>query len=298
VELRQLRYFVALAEELNFRRTAERLHLSQPSLSQQIIALERDLGADLLLRDNRHVELTEAGRLFLVEARRTLAQADRARESVRAGADGQTELLRIGGPSFGGAPAFRHLLSLFGERHENVDVSLRSGSSVAELMTWLQDGNVDAIFLGFPPKLPEGLDFRVLERDPLLAVVPADHPLAGRPSIALDELNGLPFVTISRELHPDVYDGFFGELFPRLGITPSEVVERTSIEDQLGAVIDEGKITLMTSSMTALYRPEGVAHIPLQPPGLYVDQVLVWDTAHESSALGHLIRLCDEIVVT
>src|SRR5438046_3814480 len=110
MELRHLRYFVAVAEELNFHRAADRLHISQPSLSQQIMALEHEIGTPLLERNSKGVQLTRTGRVFLEEARRTLRQADRAREAGRGAARGRMGVLRVGYSPFGSSSLIHRIL--------------------------------------------------------------------------------------------------------------------------------------------------------------------------------------------
>src|SRR6059058_1724816 len=138
MELRHLRYFVAVAEDLSFSRAADRLHISQPSLSQQIMSLEHEIGTALLERDSKGVQLTPAGRLFLEEARRTLRQADRTRETGRRAA----QVLRVGFAPFGNSPIIDRVLAACEDRHPEIDLSLNS-VWLDSLVTRLTEGELD-----------------------------------------------------------------------------------------------------------------------------------------------------------
>lgn len=195
MELRHLRYFVTVAEELHFTRAAERLHIGQPPLSQQIQALEHELGAQLFERSKRSVRLTEAGRLFLIDARRILALAEQAADTARRAQRGETGELRIGFTfSTPFTPFFALVINRYREQYPGVTLTLR------EMATLHQIGAIAQreLDLGLvrPPEaeIPAGVGLTTLREDPLLLVLPVDHPLAGRDGIALAELADAPFV--------------------------------------------------------------------------------------------------------
>jgi len=295
VELRQLRYFVAAAEELNFHKAAQRLHLSQPSLSQQIIALEREVGAPLLERDTKHVRLTDTGRLFLEEARRTLAQADRARDTVRRAVQGKTGTLRVGFPAFGNAPFVRRLLTEYEARHPQIDVVREAPLSSADLSGLIRANHLDAGFVRLPMEDMRGLESRALERDPLCAVISASHVLADRPSVRMRDLDGLAFVGLPRYQNPTLYDLWMTKLFPSYGFTPSGRIEEPSLESIIAAVVEEQGVALMPASLEDIYRSKGVRFLMIEPPGPYLDQGLVWAAGTDSKPLLLLLDLCDEV---
>jgi len=195
MELRHLRAFVAVAEELSFGRAAARLHMTQPPLSQQIKRLEREVGAELLLRTTRRVELTPAGEAFLREARVALTAADSALEAARRAAAGETGRVVLG---FSGPTSYRELLLLTREfRRERPSVRLEVAGPFfgGELADRLRRHEIDAGLLRLPLFDDDGaLCSRELVRHPLVAAVPHDHALAGRTELRFADLAGVPIV--------------------------------------------------------------------------------------------------------
>ncbi len=196
MELRHLRYFVTVADEQNFGRAAARLFISQSTLSEQIRALEREVGGPLLVRTSRRVELTEAGRLLLPEGRRIIAQADHALRVVRASTAGEVGSLRIG---FSGVAALSGLLGAdlqaFRRLHPHVEVELVESAPLA-LAEMLRTGGID---VAYAPDLGNGTDLTTATRavvHPIVAL-PADHPLAARASVRLDDLIDEPLVAFA-----------------------------------------------------------------------------------------------------
>ncbi|WP_037607232.1 LysR family transcriptional regulator [Streptacidiphilus rugosus] len=193
MELRQLEYFVAVAEEANFTRAAERVHISQSGVSAQIRQLEQDLGAQLFDRSARAAALTDAGRAALVHARAVLAGADALRQSV----DEVSGLLRgrllvgmVGGCTI--TPFFEALAS-FHRAHPGIEVSLVEDAS-DRLVERVRAGELDLALTGLVGALPAGLGGHALVDERLIAAVPPGHPLAERDGVTLDELCGYPLV--------------------------------------------------------------------------------------------------------
>nr|WP_288355007.1 LysR family transcriptional regulator [uncultured Pseudomonas sp.] len=210
MELRHLRYFVAVAEELHFGRAADLLGISQPPLSQQIQALEQELGVRLFERSNRHVALTDAGRLFLEETRQTLAQVSKSVDVVRRAEQGEIGELQIG---FTASAPFVSIIprAVFAFRqafpavHLNLQEMTSRQVSQALLEKKLQIGMIR------PLELPAELDAVELLREPLVALLHAGHPLAGEHDrgLALAELANEPFVFFPRSYG----SGLYGQLF-------------------------------------------------------------------------------------
>ncbi len=197
MELKQLRYFVTVAEELHFSRAAARLHLAQSALSAQIRRLETEVGGPLLLRSTRQVELTPAGELLLAEGRAIIAAADGTLERVRALARGESSSFSIG--SLGPVPGalFSPLLSTFSGRHPQVRIDVRA-IEFSEMVTALRHGKADVAFL-YAPLDEDDLEVTPLISEPRVAVLPSTHRLAGREWLVPADLAGETFVA-----QPDV----------------------------------------------------------------------------------------------
>lgn len=205
VELRQLRYFVAVAEELHFRRAAARLHMSQPPLSQQIAALEDELGCSLLARTRRQVELTPAGAAFLRDARVVLADLEGAAARARALDEGLSGVLRV---SFVGSALFSVVPALvqhFRQVRPGVSLELHESSTVEQLRA-LESGVIDAGLVRPPLEPPAGIRLERIATEPTIAAVPADHPLAQLRRIPFARLAGEPLVLFPREQAPGFHD--------------------------------------------------------------------------------------------
>jgi DNA-binding transcriptional LysR family regulator len=197
MELRQLRYFVAVADELHFTRAAARLGIAQPPLSQQVRRLERDLGAQLFERTNRRVQLTDVGRALLIEAKLTLAQADRAIEVAKGMRKPQPGRLVIGAQVTAEVSVLPRLLPRFLKRFPDVNVLLQSPLNPREQVAMLRGGQID---VGFP-RLPihdSALVVLPILYEALVAALPSRHPLARRRYVTLQELASSTFVMFRR----------------------------------------------------------------------------------------------------
>lgn len=232
MELRHLRYFVAVANELHFGRAAERLHISQPPLSQQIQDLERELGVDLFRRTRHFVALTEAGRVFLEEAVRTLRDADHAVETARKAARGDCGRLSIG---FGPAPEslLRRVLAAFLSHHPNVVLELHQ-LYTREQVEALVDRRIDVAF----PLLPvahRDIATEVVTTEPLVAALPAEHPLTRAPRVGLGDLRSEPFVRLRPDLGPE-FDALLARACAEAGFERTVVHEASHVLTVLGFV--------------------------------------------------------------
>jgi DNA-binding transcriptional LysR family regulator len=192
IELRHLRYFVAVAEELHFGRAALRLHLAQPPLSQQIRKLEEIIGHRLFTRTSRAVRLTAAGEVLLDRARRTLRTVREDMAEVRSVGRGEIGSLRVGFIGSGMLTPLPAMLGRYRRKHPKADLQLREAMS-SQIMQWLLDGAVDVGFLRDGGPLP-GLESETLFSEPFVAVLPANHCLASRKSISGATLREEPFV--------------------------------------------------------------------------------------------------------
>ena len=208
MELRQLRYFVAVAEELHFGRAARRLSISQPPLSMTIRGLEEELGVRLLERDNKRVNLTPAGEVFLADARSLLAEAGAAGALARRVASGEIGRLRLG---FVGSMLYRglpELLNAFRAVAPKVVLTLAELNS-AEQIDAVAHGRLDAGFV-HALAVPAGLRGHLIAREPFVACLPERHPLSGARRLRLAALADETFVLFSRSASPAYYDSVIG----------------------------------------------------------------------------------------
>ena len=262
MELRHLRYFVAVAEELHFTRAAERLHIGQPPLSHAIQVLEADIGAQLFERSKRWVRLTEAGKLFLDDARRILALADQAVETARRAARGEAGELRIGFTySTPLTPLFAEVINRYRHHFPLVTLTLHEMATLRQLEAIGQR----TLDLGFvrPPEVavPNGVQLTPLREDPLMVVLPEWHPLAAKPALAISELAELPFVMYPPGGGTGIYPQIFrlcraAGFVPRVGQTAGEA------STIIGLVAAGSGVSLLPSSFDRI-RMDGVCYRPL-----------------------------------
>lgn len=208
MELRHLRYFVTVAEELNFSKAALKLYTAQPSLSQQIKDLEEDVGVKLLHRTKRKVELTEEGAVFLEQARLTLAQADKAIAMARQVSQAKQQILRIGFVPVAEMKIFPYVLPSLRVQNADLKIELQSLNN-SEQMKRLQKGELDLTFTRNNFHSDEIESLFVL-REPLIFILPKDHPLAKYDRIPIKALNGIDFIIPSASqsltLHNTILD--------------------------------------------------------------------------------------------
>ncbi|MEU6580190.1 LysR substrate-binding domain-containing protein [Nocardia sp. NPDC046763] len=208
MEIRHLVSFITLAEELHFGRAAQRLHLTQPSLSAQLQKLEKSIGVTLVARNSHEVRLTPAGREFEVQARQIVAQLDRAARAARALADGRVGTVDVGY----NLPASRHVLPdtlvRMTDRYPDIEVSLWEKRTGPQL-TALAEGALDVAMVYGHPSTPEFRYRRLLHRVPLVAVVGKRHRWADRAGVPFAELRDQECVLFAREQCPAMYDNIF-----------------------------------------------------------------------------------------
>jgi DNA-binding transcriptional LysR family regulator len=290
-DLRQLRYFVAVAEERNLTRAAGRLHIAQQSLSQQIRTLEAQLGVTLFERSTRGVELTAVGAVLLREARPVLAQAERAVEAVRRAARGEQGELRVGFLSTVANYFMPPVVRAFRERHPAVTLHTED-VPIAALVAGLRDGTLDA-GLSRPP-LVDDLATEVVLREPVAAVLPEGHPLADRAELTLADLADEPWVLTPRASWPPWHRSY-DEDFARAGYRPRVVQRGTTPQGLLALVAAGVGVTRLTLSSRSL-RDSGVAFVPLAGDDAYV--VLVWRADALNPALPALREVVHEVART
>ncbi|MGW7422009.1 LysR substrate-binding domain-containing protein [Streptomyces sp. NPDC054813] len=285
MELRQLTYFVAVAEELHFGRAADRLHIVQSAVSMQIQRLERELGAELFDRSPRRVRLTGAGERLLPEARAVLAAAEKARAAVAPPAG-----LRIG-TSTGLGAHLERVLAAFARRAPDVPVELYS-LPVDERLARVAGGRLDAAFVRAVEPVP-GIRVHPLWPDPLVAALPATHPLAGRPEIGVGDLAGLPLALTGRRNNPALVDLVVGACRDA-GFEPLPGPSAGSLQDTL-ASIGTGLLwtVVYASHARGLHTPR-VAFVPFRAPGLALATGLAVSAVAPPPHLDALLLACDD----
>ena len=272
-ELRHLRYFVAVAEELHFGRAAVRLHISQPPLSMQIRALERAVGAQLLLRTQRHVSLTNAGAVFLKESRAILDRVQSATLLAERAGRGEVGELVIGFISNANFNVLPPLLREFRTRMPEVRLQLREATTDRQLEE-LIDGRMDT-GLVLPPVDDPRLHYRPTFRESLVVALPAQHPLANREGrIRLASLADAPFVLFPRPLAPGLYDDIFSYC-RRCGFSPRVEQEAVQMQTIVSLVSAEIGVALIPQSIEHLGRT-GVVYKALEEPSPVIEIGLAW----------------------
>jgi DNA-binding transcriptional LysR family regulator len=260
VELRQLRYFVAVAEELHFRRAAARLHISQPPLSQQIARLEEELGCQLLTRTRRRVELTAAGEAFLRDARAMLAELDVAVATARRIDTGQAGLLRVNFVGSALLSIVPGIVQRFRRGRPEVEISLRERSTVEQLRA-LSAGVIDVGLVRPPVDVEEGLSSQVVLRERTVAAIPVGHALAGLRRVPLGRLATEPLVMFPREQAPGFHDLLTGRL-AATGTSPQVVQYAPEMLTIIGLVAAGIGVSPVPASVARLAL-DGVTYRPL-----------------------------------
>jgi DNA-binding transcriptional LysR family regulator len=270
MELRHLRYFVAVAEHLHFGRAAEALMTAQPSLSRQILQLEDELGVRLFDRTNRHVALTDAGRIFLVDARRTLQAADASMRHARENAEGTRGELRIGFIVGAMLQLLPSALREYRRRYPNIDVSPHI-INYLEAAPALLAGNID-IAWSVATTDPDIVS-QPVARDRVLAALPTDHRLAKKQTIDVGEFSDETLVAFSRSIAPRLYDVVL-ELCLTSGYHPPHVHEAEDALSLLGLVAAGFGVSLIPFPWSAVQVP-GVVFKEITSD-LYFEETLSW----------------------
>jgi len=288
MELRRLRYFVTVAEELHFGRAAEKLHMSQPPLSIQIRTLEDELGVTLLNRTQRHVSLTQAGQAFLQEARKILAQVEQAVLTTRRAGRGEIGELVVGFISVADYNVLPIVLREFRRRFPLVNLTLRESTTDVQVED-LTAGRIDVGFV-LPPISAPGIASEAILREGLIAALPRRHPLAARPGkIALSALAGSPFILFPRRMAPGLYDAVVS--FCRAaGFSPRVGQEAVQMQTIVSLVSAELGVALIPQSLENLQRT-GVAYKSLREQSPLIEIHLAWRQDDALPALKLFLEL-------
>lgn len=293
MELRQLRYFVAVAEELHFGRAANKLHMTQPPLSQAIIALEQSLGTELFVRTTRSISLTHAGIALLPEAKRLLQQAEGLpllAQRAATGASGHLSLAFVSIADYSVLPPF---LREFRAKYPAVQIELREATTDVQLDA-MEKSEID-IGMMIPPipdKLKETLAYHKVLSEPLVLATPeiiSGHAkkIAGQPR--LQDVTDQPLIIFPRKIAPALYDATLG-CFHELGLTPSIGQEAIQMQTIVGLVSAGMGIALVPQSVSNLKRP-GVVYTPLPNSSTSVEIGVAWRKDNASPVLRAFLQL-------
>lgn len=291
MDLKLLRCFVAVAEELHFGRAAARLNLAQQPLSAQIRRLEAELGVTLFRRTTRRVELTDAGRAFLADVRPALDLVRRGADAARRAERGEVGRLVVGYVSTTLYGVMPNVVRAFRERRPGVEVVLRELCS-PELEEHLLAGDVDAAFLSPQGQYP-GLVFHPVAREAVLVALPAGHPLAARARVPLSALADEPLVNYDRDTKPAIHDGVVAACLAA-GFSPRVVQEAGSEAAVIGLVAAGLGAAVVSASLRGLRAGE-VEYRELVP-ATAIEYALAWRRGDDAPLVRALREITDDVV--
>jgi DNA-binding transcriptional LysR family regulator len=293
MERRHLRSLIALAEEGSFTRAAERVGIAQPPFSKQIRDLEREVGAELVLRLPRGAALTEAGLALVVRARAIEAAFAAAVLEARRLGTGVSGQLRVGFTETGiFHPRVVDCFLSFREHYPGVELALEEQLSTV-LVALLRDGKLDAAFIRPPYPSDEGWDYCAVAEEPLLAAIPRAHRLAGRRSIRLTELRDELFVFYHRRVRPGLTDTIISAC-ERAGFQPRESQVVPKITSALRLVAAGAGVAIVPASLSRLVSSD-VCFLSLEDCELSAEIALFWRRKCRSPSLPHLIEQTERI---
>jgi DNA-binding transcriptional LysR family regulator len=287
VDLRQLRYFLAVAEELHFTRAARRVGIAQASLSEQVRRLEDEIGAPLLGRTSRQVVLTPAGRVVRDRARRLLTDVEDTMRTARDVAAGRLGELRVGAVGAALTATVPAVLRTLRAEAPNLTVRISQLSTTAQLNA-LADRRLDVGLVRGPAHHP-GVHIEPLLREPLVAVLPHDHPLASRTHLDLAGLAGEPLVLWARADSPGAYDHIVA-LYQRSNLPAPAVIEGPDTTTQLALIASGLGISLQPASFGDLGRRD-LTLVPLRAPAPTTMLALAWVPPLDDAAVRRFINV-------
>lgn len=288
MELRRLRYFVAVVDHGSFRGAAVKLHMSQPPLTRQIQLLEESLDTRLLTRAARGVRPTPAGLLLYEEASNLLALAQKATERVRLAGQGQVGRIDVG--IFGSAVLgpVPWVVRAFRAAHPRVEIVLHSMDRAAQIKA-LHERRLDIGFNRFFDAEP-GLQWETVLTEQMNAVLPADHPLASGARITLADLAAETLILYPRRPRPGFIDHLM-RLFADRGLEPASVIEVDDVLTATGLVAGRMGLSLVTDSARGLTLP-GIVHLPLRPDdAATVDLRVIWRSGDDTPLVQSLLKV-------
>ena len=288
MELRHLRYLCAVADYGTFREASRHLHVSQSAISEQIADLEAELGGPLLERGQRATRLTAQGRIFVEEAKKTLAQAERAVDLARRSIAGQEGSLVIGFFLWGAGNFFASIIREYRRLHPQVRLTLAEMHAQMQVPALL-DGRIDVGFTRpLEPPHDAVLRSELLLNDPVVAALPRDHPLAKGP-VELSALAGERFVMCERTVTPVLFDAIL-TLCSVAGFTP-EIVNSSSSWPGVLTLVASGEGVALVPAGVQHFRMPGIVFQELQPRTTHVGLSLAWNPRNEGKVVRDFLKL-------
>jgi DNA-binding transcriptional LysR family regulator len=294
IELHRLRYFIAVAEELNFGRAANRLNIAQPPLSQQIAKLEAEIGAQLFHRTKHSVALTVVGALFLKEAQATLDQAARAVDVARRAARGEIGEISIGYSAAADLEALPRLAPAFRRLYPDARLHFRLLYQ-AEQIAALRNGTIDVGFLRLPLAEADAhdLDIATIIREQMVAILPEGHRLARRAAVDIADLAEDRYLVFPRRLSPGYFDAII-RAFADAGLNP-EVVQLADHPQFNLSLIAMGEGVSMLGDSIRRLRREGVVYVPMAPNPFVAEMGMISRKGDRSEPLARFRRTAAQV---
>ncbi len=289
-DLRRLQYFVTVAQERNFTRAAERLHIAQPALSRQVRLLERELGVELLHRTTHEFELTEAGEFLLERGPALLAAADELWRSVRTYGTGERGGVLI---AYGASSSYEtapRLLQALAERHPGITITT-AVRSVGEIVAGVTDGTIDAGIVRCPPEVAE-LETHPVRLDRQGLLLRRDHRLGGSPTVEVADLAGETLALHPREENPGHYDAVLGFCRQR-GVEPQVLVRTLSFDLGYSPVV-QGEAVAVVGESSRIGLPDELCWLPLSPTVVFEVSLLA-RRRDRSPALALLLDVATDV---
>lgn len=287
MELRHLRYFVTLSEELHFGRAAERLHIAQPPLSQQIRQLEGELGFELFHRTKRTVQLTEAGQVFLGEVQQIMRQLQQAIQVGRQTSRGEIGQLVVGFVSSAAYNILPTILRTFRSCVPGVSIELHELTTDQQL-EWLREGRMDVGLLR-PPVEENRFNCETIFQESLMVALPEAHLLASQSNVCLTSLANEPFILFPRILAPGLYDLIIS-LCQQAGFSPKVAQEAIQMQTIVSLVAADMGVAIVPASLQNLQRI-GVVYKTLEEATPKVAIAMIWRKNETSPTMLRLVEI-------
>jgi DNA-binding transcriptional LysR family regulator len=287
MELRQLRYFVMVAEELHFGRAADRLQITQPALSKQIVGLEKELGVRLLMRTKRIVQLTPAGQVFLDQAHQLLLQVEAVIQLTQRTARGEVGQLAIGLTETATHTVLPKLVREFRREYPGVEIIMLELSTEAQVSA-LNQGEIDLAFL-HPPIDERGLQLHSILEESFVAVLPQQHPLLQYEKIPLEAFASEPLIIHPRKEGPTLYDAFI-QVCQGAGFQPNIVKESISLQTRVCLVAAGAGITFVSDRLQFLVGTDVVCR-PLANCPVSLKFAAAWRQTSDSPTLRAFLSI-------